>query len=82
MEKKLLEVLEVANEVNNKQDIVYAQIVYTANDVKDLELAIRDKKNYSYIEKCEVQLKNQPIVKLETVISVLKSYLSGGVTNE
>ena len=82
MENKLLEVLEVANDVNKKQDKVYAQVIYTANDIRSLELAIRSKKDFSYVEKCEVQLKNQPIMKLETLISVLKSYLAGGVTNE
>lgn len=82
MEKKLLEVLEVANEVNNKQDTVYAQIVYTANNNKNLEIAIRSKKDFSYVEKCEVQLRTQPFVKLETIIYVLKSYLAGGVSHE
>ena len=82
MEKKLLEILEVANEVNNAQDSVYVQIIYTANNNKDLEIAIRSKKDFCYVEKCELQLKTQPFVKLETIIYVLKSYLAGGVSNE
>ena len=42
-------------------------------DNKNLEIAIRSKKDFSYVEKCEVQLRTQPFVKLETIIYVLKT---------
>ena len=75
MEEKLLKVFEVANTLNEKQDNVYVQITYDANDNKNLEIAIRSKKDFSYVERCEMQLKGNYDMKCNNIINVLESYI-------
>lgn len=51
MEEKLLKVFKLADRLNNKQSKIYATIHYTANNFHKLEIEIRSKKDFSYIEK-------------------------------
>lgn len=81
MEKHLLKLFKLANELNEKQDNIYAEINYCANDSKKLEISIRNKETYAFIEKCEIQLKENSIIKWDNVISLLEVFV-GGVTNE
>ncbi len=81
MEEKLLEIFKLADSLNEKQDKVYAQITYTADDTKTIELTIRSKEDYSYIEKCECKLYQNPLIKWDNFIGMFKSYI-GGVINE
>lgn len=81
MEEKLLEIFKLANSLNDKQDKVYAQIDYSADDRKKLEIAIRSKKDFSYIEKCEIQLQKNPLLKWDNIVQLFKSYV-GGISNE
>lgn len=81
MEEKLLELFKLANKLNDTQDKVYAEIKYSANDSKTLEICIRTKNDFSYIEKCQIQLKNKSIISLSNFISLLETYI-GGVCNE
>lgn len=81
MEEKLLEILKLANELDKKQDKVYAKIEYSADKSKKLEISIISKENYSYIENCSVMLLKNPINKLKAIIEILKEYV-GGVSNE
>lgn len=74
MEEKLLELFKIANEINEKQEKIYAQIVYSADDYKKLDISIVSKENYSYIEKCSVMLAQNPIQKLDVVIKLLNEY--------
>ncbi len=82
MEKHLLRLLKLADELNEKQDKVYAEIRYTANDSKTLELCIRTKKDYQYVEKCEMQLNKASLIKWANAIQIFESYVNGGMPNE
>lgn len=77
MEEKLLKILTLANLLNQKQDKVYAQITYEADESKRLEIAIRSKKDYTFIEKCEIKLSRNPSVKWDSIIKLLESYVGG-----
>ena len=46
MEKHLLKLIKLADELNEKQDKVFAEIHYSADDSKKLEICIRTKKEY------------------------------------
>ena len=80
MEEKLLKIFKLADELNEKQDKVYAQITYTADDTKTMELVIRSKENYSYIEKCELKLYNNPLIKWDNFIEMFEGYIDGAIS--
>lgn len=46
MKDKLLKIIKLADELNEKQDKVYAEIEYVANDSKKLVISIRSKKDF------------------------------------
>lgn len=75
MEEKLLELFKIANEINDKEEGIYVQIVYSADNNKKLDISIVSKDNYSYIEKCSVMLAQKPIQKLNVVIRLLEDYI-------
>jgi len=77
MEEKLLKIFQLADSLNQKQDKVYAKIEYYANDRKRLIITINSKENYSYIESCEMELTNNPVLKWENVINLFESYIKG-----
>ena len=51
MEDKLLKVFKLADKLNSKNSKIYAEIHYEANDSHKLQICIRRKKDYSYIER-------------------------------
>lgn len=77
MEEKLLKVLKLADLLNEKQDKVYAQITYSADDSKKLELAIRSKEDFSFIEKCEILLSKNPLIRWDNIIALFEDYIGG-----
>lgn len=79
MEEKLLEIFKLANLLNEKNYNVYAQVRYTANDNKTLEIAIRSKENYSYIQQCKVELSKEAIISLDNIIELFERYTGGAV---
>lgn len=81
MKDKLLKIIKLADELNEKQDKVYAEIEYVANDSKKLVISIRSKKDFSYIEKCEVQLNAFSMIEWDNVIILFETFV-GGVVNE
>ena len=81
MEEKLLKIFKLADILNEKQDRVFAQITYTANDTKTIELVIRSKKDFSYIEKCEFKLYQNPLIKWDKFIEMFRGYI-GGASDE
>ena len=81
MEKILLKIFQLADLLNEKQDKVYAEIHYSADSRKKLEIAIKSKQDFSYIENCEIQLVNNSLVKLDSISKVFEIYL-GGAINE
>ena len=52
MEEHLLKLFQLANKLNEKQDKIYAEIEYTADDRKRLRISIRAKDDFKCIEKC------------------------------
>ncbi len=81
MEENLITIFKLADLLNDKQDKVFAQIQYTANDRKCLEIAIRSKSDYSYIEECKVNLSEQASLRWKGIIKLFESYV-GGAGNE
>lgn len=81
MEEKLLRIFKLADELDKKQDLVYAEIEYSANKNKKLIISIRNKNTYSYIERCEVELANNPLIKWDNIIELFTAYV-GGACNE
>ena len=79
MEKNLLKLIKLANELNEKQDKVYAEIEYTADNNKKLVISIRSKKDFSYIEKCEVQLNAFSMIKWDNVITLFETFVGGAL---
>ena len=75
MEKYLLKIFKLANELNDKQENVFAQINYIANNNKTLELTIRSKKDFSFVERCEVKLHNNPLIKWDNIADLFENYI-------
>lgn len=78
MEEYLLKLIQLADALNDNQEKVYAQITYYADEKKTLEILVRSKKDFSYIEKCQIQLKYQPENKLKIISELFDSYVGGG----
>ena len=81
MEQKLLKVFKLADKLNTKQSKVYAEINYSANDSQKLEFIIRSKKDYSYIEKCEITITEDSEIHWDNIISLFETFV-GGVSYE
>ena len=77
MEEKLLELFKVANTLSNTQDELFAEITYTADDTMKIQIDIRRKQSYKYVEKCEVSLINNPVPKLDAIINIFNDYVGG-----
>ena len=75
MEEKLLKIFKLADSLNEKQDKVYAQITYTADDNKIIEIVIRSKKDFSYVERCQFTLYQNPLIKWDNFIEMFESYV-------
>lgn len=82
MEEKLLKILKLADELNEKQDKVYAQITYSGDNDKKLAISIRTKDEYKYVETIEIQLKNSSLINWNNIIHLFATYVNGGVKNE
>jgi len=82
MEEKLLKLFKLADSLNDKQDKVYAHICYSADNQKTLEIAIRNKTDFSYVEKCEIQLRENSLISIDNIIELLTFYINGGDTHE
>lgn len=82
MEKKLLEIIKLADELNEKQNKVYSQITYSGDDDKKLAISIRTKNEYKYVETIEIQLKNSSLINWNNIINLFESYVNGGAKNE
>lgn len=75
MEEKLLKIFKLADSLNEKQNNVYAQITYIADDNKTIEIAIKSKKDYSYLERCQFRLYQNPLIKWDKFIEMFESYI-------
>lgn len=81
MEQKLLKVFQLADRLNTKQSKIYAEINYTANDSQKLEISIRRKKDFSYIEKCEICIQENSEIRWDNIITLFETFI-GGVKDE
>lgn len=77
MEKKLLTVFKLADKLNNRQSKIFAEIHYVANDSKKLELTIRNKKDFSYIERCEITITNTSEKQWDNIITLFDTFVGG-----
>ncbi len=82
MEKYLLKIIKLADELNDKQDKVYAEICYSGNDKKELEICIRSKSDFSYVEKMKIQLNQGTFIKWENIVRLFDIYVNGGASYE
>ena len=82
MEDKLLKIIKLADELNEKSDEVYAQIEYLANDTKKLELSIRNKHDYSYVKECKLNMNNASLIQWDDIVTMLEKYVGGVVIHE
>lgn len=81
MEEKLLKLFKLADELNSKQNKVYAEIKYIADDSKKLEICIRTKEKFEYVEECKIQLKDNSIINWSKIVLLFENFV-GGVVNE
>ncbi len=81
MEEKLLKVFKLADKLNNKSSKIYAEIRYEANKYQKLEIIIRRKKDYSYIEKCKICITENSEEKWNNIITLFETFI-GGVSYE
>ena len=81
MEEKLVELLIVLNKLNESQEKIFGEFDYTADDAKKLEISIRRKGDFKYVERTNISLTNYPVEKLEAIINIFKNY-AGGKENE
>ena len=77
MEEKLLKVFKLADKLNNKNSKIYAEIRYEANKYQKLEISIRRKKDYSYIEKCEICITENSEEKWNNIITLFETFVGG-----
>lgn len=82
MEEHFLKIIKLADELNKKQDKVFAEIHYRGDDSKKLEICIRTKKKYKYVEKVEMQLKQGALINWESIVHLFEMYVNGGANNE
>lgn len=75
MEEKILELIKLADTLNEKQDKVFAEIKYEADDAKTLRISIRKKDDYKYVECCQIQMKERDIEKWNNIIELLRNYI-------
>ncbi len=75
MEEELLKIFKLADSLNEKQDKLYAQIIYTADKNKTVEISIISKENYSYIERCQFNLSEKSLIRWNNIIELLESYI-------
>ena len=75
MEEKLLELIKLADTLNEKQDKVFAEIKYEADDSKTLRISIRKKDDYKYVEICEMQMRENSLIKWDNIIELFRKWL-------
>ena len=75
MEDKLLELFKIADTLNEKQDKVFAEIKYEADDSKTLRISIRKKDDYKYVEFCEMQMRENSLIKWDNIIELFRKWL-------
>lgn len=73
MEEKLAKLFIIINEFSDKSEKHYMSLDFSGDD-KKIELNVRDKKYYEYIQTVTVYLKNADYSKLDELIEFVKNY--------
>ena len=81
MEEKLLKIFKLAIKLDAQQNKIYAEIEYSAHNSQKLEISIRSKKDFSYIEKYEIYLGNTTNEKMNEMVTLFETFV-GGVLHE
>lgn len=81
MEEKLLELFKLADKLYSKQNKVFAEINYSANKTKTIEVSIRTKEHFKYIEKCKFETRNMTEEKWNEIVKLFDTYV-GRCSNE
>lgn len=81
MEEKLLKLLKAANTLNERQNKLYVQIIYTADDIKKLRIEIIEKSGRTYIENLSISLTENSVITIDSITDLIESY-TGGAANE
>ena len=76
MEKRLMDVLQLADSLNEKNENLYAKVLYSADKTKKIEISIIDIKTSTYVERCSVMLSNNPVSKLNAIIKLFMDYIN------
>lgn len=82
MEKELLKIFKLADELNDKQDKVYAHIEYEADNQKKFEILIKSKKDFRVVEKMQIILKNDTDLKWNSLINMFECYVGGAINED
>ena len=70
--------MKLADEWKEKQNKVFAEIHYSGDDSKKLEICVRTKEEYKYVEKIEMQLKDSSIIDWDIAVHLFEMYVNGG----
>lgn len=81
MEEKLLKIFKLADILNEKQDRVYAEIEYSANDRRKLVISLISKKEFTFVEKFEVELKNNFLINWDCIVQLLENYVNKNLSD-
>lgn len=81
MEEKILKLLKAANTLNDRQNKLYVQIIYTADDIKKLRIEIIEKSGRTYIENLSISLTENSVITIDSITDLIESY-AGGASNE
>lgn len=79
--KKLIKVFNLIDTLNAQENGVFAEMSYCANVNKVFEIAIRSKEDFTYIQKCRIEIKDVKSKDLDEMIRILQEYI-GGVSDE
>lgn len=73
MEEKLAKLFIIINEFSDKSEKYYIEFDFSG-DNKEIELSVRNKETYEYIQTIRVFLQNANYTKLDELIEFVKNY--------
>lgn len=79
MIKQLSNILEIAAIINERQDEVFIQVEFWANDMQRLAIAIRSKKDNSKLKYMQTYLNNNPLVNWDNILDIFDDFLGGEI---
>lgn len=77
MDEKILQIIKLANSVNEQNEKLYAHIEYVADNRKKLLISIVDKETFTTVETLRTDLANNPYFNWNTFINTINCYARG-----